>query len=91
MGRIAAVRHSQDKTASSEDGVAQVAVRQGRYAVRRLHAVAVAQLCLSAHQHLLGVDEDLDAAGVEATFHTIAFSGLDVGVATEGMTFVGCP
>lgn len=85
MGRVATIRHSQDETASAEDGIAQVAIRQGRYPLGRRKAIPVAILCLSPHHHFLGVDVDLDTAGIEAALNAEALCGPDVGVAAEAV------
>lgn len=85
MGRVATVGHSQDETASAEDGVAHVPIRQGRNALWRRKAVSVSVFGLPPHKHLLRVDVDLDTARVEAALDTQALLGSYVGVAAESV------
>ena len=55
----------EDEAAAHEYGVALVAVGQRGEVAAELEA----ELALLPHEHLLGVDEDLDAARVQAALH----------------------
>ena len=85
VGHVATVGHSQDKTTTTEYGVAHVFFRERRYTFRRWESKAIAVLSLPAHQHGFSVNVDLDATRIETTLDTHAFGGGYVGVASEAM------
>ena len=58
---------------------------QGRDALWRREAVAIAVFGLPSHEHLLCVDVDLDTARVEAAIDAEALGGFHVGVAAESV------
>lgn len=82
---VATVRHSQDKTTTTEYGVAHIFFREWRYTFRRWESKAIAVLSLPPHQHRFGVNVDLDATRIETALYTLAFGGRYVGVASEAM------
>ena len=85
VGHVATVGHSQNKTTSTEYGVAHVFFGEGRHALWCREAKTVSVMGLPFHQHGLGVHIDLDTSRVEATLHAEAFSGFDVSIASKAM------
>ena len=76
VGHVATVGHSQDKTTSTEYGVAHVFFREWRHAFWCWESKAIAVLGLSAHQHGFSVDVNLDATRIETALYTEAFGGI---------------
>ena len=85
VGHVATVGHSQNKTTSTEYGVAHVFFGEGRHALWRWEAKTVSVMGLPFHQHGLSVHIDLDTSRVEATLYAEAFSGFDVSIASKAM------
>ena len=111
LGRVATVRHSQNKAASTEDGVAQISVRQRWDSFWRCKTIPKSQIRLPLEHHFLSICNyqnerlliscsffstlkgkisshtyiNLHTASIKTTFHTQAFCGRHIGVASEAI------
>ena len=85
IGHVATVGHSQNKTTSTEYGVAHVFFGEGWHALWRREAKTVTVMSLPFHQHGLGVYIDFDTSRIEATLYAEAFGGVDVSIASKAV------